>query len=66
MAKNIANGDPRGDCPKWGPANGDFFPAGTGTGRNIPPLAMWGRGRGSCPPPRGDPVPEKIMYLPFD
>lgn len=28
-------GIPHGDCPAWGPKNGDFFPAGTEMGVNF-------------------------------
>ncbi|MCI95769.1 hypothetical protein A2U01_0117068, partial [Trifolium medium] len=51
MSISSVNGDPRGDCPVWGPENGEFFPVGMGMEDKVPPREVWGWGRDFIPRP---------------
>ncbi|MCH80657.1 hypothetical protein A2U01_0001428 [Trifolium medium] len=45
MSISSVNGDPRGDCPVWGPEDGEFFPVGMGMEEKVPPKEVDGSPR---------------------
>ncbi|MCI17269.1 hypothetical protein A2U01_0038416 [Trifolium medium] len=39
------NGDPCGDCPVWGPEDGEFSPVGMKMEEKVSPREVWGWGQ---------------------